>query len=333
MCDQLATEPELTISESTTIDTDMEVICNGGVITQTNGLDICIARYNRITIATNKTLVAGGRRALALVADHALAIDGTLDVSASQTVSGPGGLARTDTGTNAGWPNAQGGAGFNTAGGFGGTATVDGGAANGGVPDVDPAELVALVGGGRSYSNPQNLLLRPGGAGGAAILVSCRGSVSIVGLVDAGGGGGQGGMGNIVGSAIVATGGGSGGYVVLQGMNVSVTGQMFANGGGGGAGNTLQGLSGANGADGTRSDTVSAAGGASQNGEGAGGDGGRLGANPGHGKRPVSSGLGAGAGGGSTGFFQTYTPAGVTPTLAPVAASPALQPNRTVEMR
>jgi hypothetical protein len=33
------------------------------------------------------------------------------------------------------------------------------------------------------------------------------------------------------------------------------------------------------------------------------------------------------------GFFQTYTPAGFTPTLTPTEASPGFEPNLTIDTR
>lgn len=326
VCDQLAAAPALTISESTTLDTSDDASCNGGIVDQVHGPDICVLRYGQITIERNKTLAVTGSRALALVADQALTIDGILDVSANGFTNGPGGGLDKAANTNAGAPSGCGGAGFKTAGGSGGSSTADGGALNGGAPASDPAQLVELVGG------IQSVAWSPGGAGGAATIVSCRGAVSLLGLLDAGGGGGGGAFSHpVLGGIISASGGGSGGNVVLQGMMIVVTGHVFANGGGGGAGTA--GSDGQAGVDGTRSETESAPGGARQSNEGAGGAGGREGANPKPGQKPLSGYATAGAGGGSTGFFQTYTPAGVTPIVAPAAASPAFRPNRTVETR
>jgi hypothetical protein len=120
-------------------------------------------------------------------------------------------------------------------------------------------------------------------------------------------------------------------------MTVEVTGQAFANGGGGGAGcPSTAGVdaSGAHGADGARSDHVAAQGGVSSGwGEGAGGAGGTGTSLPGPGSKPINELACAGGGGGSTGFLQIYTSAGGSPRLTPSAASPAFQPNRTVETR
>jgi hypothetical protein len=341
VCDQRAVEPALTISESMTLDATAADICNGGLIEQTSegslvGPRICVLRYGTIRISTNKTLKVTGYHAIALVADDSLSVDGVLDVSADGTKSGPGGGGLSDgTPRNAFWPAALGGAGFKTAGGPGGNSEIDGGALNGGIAVSDPALMVPLRGGTYPWAlwSGGVFSARGGGAGGAATLISCRDTVSVAGVIDAGGGGGQGGVGVGPGEGVLANGGGSGGYVALQGMNVSITGQLYANGGGGGAGSHVEGVEAASGMDGYRSDTISAQGGANPHGEGAGGAGGHGGVAPGPGTKPTINGFGAGAGGGSTGFFQTYTPSDVVPILTPAAASPALQWNRTVEAR
>jgi hypothetical protein len=175
----------------------------------------------------------------------------------------------------------------------------------------------------------------PGGAGGAATLIACRGAVTVSGMIDAGGGGGTGGFDAILGGGIAlraAGAGGSGGNVVLQGLAVTVTGRVYANGGGGGAGTSGDDVVGFRGGDGTRSATVGAAGGASTGAEGAGGTGGVSGSIPTVGKKPPGGGT-AGGGGGSIGFFQSYTPAGVTPTLTPTEASPPFGANRNINTR
>jgi hypothetical protein len=334
VCDQPAAAPALTISESTTLDTGDDASCNGGIVDQVHGPDICVLRYGQITLERNKTLTVTGSRALALVADQALTIDGILDVSANGLENGPGGgffkvnLAPQES--YAGY----GGAGFRTKGGAGGNSMTDGGASNGGTASIDPALLVELTGGPQDTHFALMATL-PAGAGGAATAISCRDTVSVFGMLDAGGGGGYGGRFALFSNDVESPrGGGAGGNVALQGMRVTVTGYVFANGGGGGAGKPSLGMQGRDGADGIRSDAEPAQGGASQNdGEGAGGNGGTGSSPPGPGNRRTSSIAGAGAGGGSTGFFQTYTPAGITPTLTPVAASPPFQPNRTVEMR
>lgn len=72
--------------------------------------------------------------------------------------------------------------------------------------------------------------------GGAVTLIACRGQILVSGTIDAGGGGGGGRSGVSLGEMYGGGGGGAGGNVVLQGMEITVTEQVFANGGGGGAG-------------------------------------------------------------------------------------------------
>jgi len=262
----------------------------------------------------------------AQIASLIVSIDGVLDVSAEGFASGPGGgtLRSGAIGTT---PNGLGGAGFKTAGGSGGTATVNGGAANGGAQAQDPAALTVLIGG--PQSGPADLIV--GGGGGAATLISCRGTVTVSGEIHAGGGGGAGGS-LFLGQPVGGAGGGAGGYVVLQGAHITVTGKLFANSGGGGAGMRSNQMTGQIGYDGDRAITA-APGGAAQSGEGAGGQGGTESGPPGVGLRLNTAGTSAGGGGGSVGFFQSNTPTSITPTLTPSAASPAPQPNGTIPTR
>jgi hypothetical protein len=326
-CDTPATD-SLDITTSTTLGTDLDTACTGGVVTQTTqtgARDICIVRNKTITVESAGYLKATGSRLLALVADDSLAIHGTLDASADLGTSGPGGGSYSSGGgagaINSGY--AGGGAGFRTAGAAGATLAADGGAANGGPPSTDPAQLVAMVGGPRAYG---------GGGGGGVILIACRGAVTIDGTIDLGGGGGIGGYPLASDSMVFgATGGGAGGYLVVQALDVMISGFLYANGGGGGAGyRGTGGLYGNAGQDGSRSITDGAFGGAVQGGGGAGGNGG-AGQTPATiGLHPTNGGTGGGGGGG-LGFLQTYTPAGVTPTLTPTESSPGFQPNLTLQ--
>jgi hypothetical protein len=45
------------------------------------------------------------------------------------------------------------------------------------------------------------------------------------------------------------------------------------------------------------------------------------------------SGANPGGGGGSVGFFQSYTPSAVTPTITPAHASPRFRPNANISLR
>ena len=334
ICDTPAVMPALTISTNQSFDTASDLICTGGVVTQASGPPICVVRFGAIKIDAARTLTVQGVRALALVADRDLVIAGTLDVGADGTTNGPGGGTLVSGGVSTD-SKGGGGAGAKTAGAPGGTDAAAGGAANGGGVGTDPANLVSFVGGSRP-ANPMILGSISGGGGGAAILISCRGQVSVTGVIDAGGGGGGGGRDLVFGagtSLVSAAGGGAGGNVVLQGAAVSVTGSVFANGGAGGGGTSVDDQDGLRGDDGSRSTTSSAVGGTPAGNGGSGGSGGRLGATPTAGNMPAVAAGTAGGGGGSTGFLQTYTPMGVAPTLTPAAASPGFQPNLKLSTR
>ena len=130
-------------------------------------------------------------------------------------------------------------------------------------------------------------------------------------------------QGGVAPKVDVAAWGGAGGYVVLQGVQVAVSGNVFANGGGGGCGYPGGGLTGNPGEDGVRNGSAPVAcvpGGSA----GAGGTGGSKNFAPGNGGGTT------GGGGGSMGVFQAYTPAGVIPTLTPATSSPNFQPNLTI---
>jgi hypothetical protein len=326
VCDELASE-DLTYSSVGGFDTDLDNNCTGGVVIQTGGPAICVVRARTITISESATLNVSGSRALALVADETVLVAGVLDISANSYIDGPaGGFIKS--GGVCGMSNGGGGAGFQTAGSHGGNATNDGGAANGGMMAMDPALLAALVGGSRVADS----FPAPGGAGGAATLISCRGTVSVTGTIDANGGGGSGGA-LFFSTPTGGSAGGSGGNVVLQGANVSITGNLFANGGAGGAGKPTNAAGGAAGQDGQRAVAPAARGGLPGMGNGAGGNGGAQALPPTTGKRLFDAGAGAGGGGGSVGFLQTYTPQAVQPTLTPALASPDLRPNGTVSTR
>jgi hypothetical protein len=326
ICDTTATSAELQIVADTTLNTADDGVCNGGIVTQSGGPDICVVRYGTISVAAAAAVSVTGARPLALVADQMLSVDGILDVSAVGRASGPGGGLTISGGTPAFTAGTGGGgAGFQTVGAPGGTVAANGGAANGGVASTPQLlqggpRAAGLMAGGRNVGG--------GGGGGGATLIACRGAVSVSGLVDAGGGSGTIGVSNgdpMNPADAGGGGGGAGGYVVLQGRAISVTGQFYANGGGGGSG--IPG--GANGSDGDRS-TNRAPGGVNANG-GSGGAGGavNLSALPGL-RAPVATPSSGGGGGGGVGYFETCTPAGVSPMVNPTTTSPAFSPNGTI---
>ena len=332
VCDVPATMPTFDITGNVSFDTGLDINCNGGTVHQDGAADICVVRYDMIHIAQSVTLQVSGTRALALVADRALVIDGTLDVAARGPIAGPGG-GSIQSGDPLSSSSGGGGAGFATAGAAGGSTMTDGGGGAGGSKVTNPFLLAVLIGG----SQPARAVgVGPplaGGAGGAATLIACRGQVSVTGILSAGGGGGEGGRAGVVGGTMFAgAGGGSGGNIILQALSIVVTGQVYANGGGGGAGWVPGGPGGQAGAQGAASPSA-APGGAAFSGEGAGGAGGWRDAPPSVGSHPTASGALPGGGGASVGFFQSYTPVGVSPILTPSGASPTFSPNRTINTR
>jgi hypothetical protein len=330
ICDEPAVTEELVGSGN--MDTSADVTCNGGIVTQNGGPEICVLRYRKITIDGSLTVIGG--RAIAFVADDFVQIGGTLDVSANGSVRGPGGGALA-SGERAGLNRGGGGAGFRTAGAAGGAMGTGVGGAGG--PAVDPLSEGRLFGGPQP-SGPTFQQVNypfPGGGGGGLTLIACRGEVTVAGTIDAGGGGGGGARDtNPVAGALDITGGaggGAGGYVALQGIHIRVTGPsgygVFANGGGGGGGCSTDGCIGNRGEDGHGSAIV-ASGGSGMNQGSSGGAGGGF-PSPTGGLGPSVS---PGGGGGASGRLQTFTPAVGTVTIT-ATTSPGFEPNRMIQTR
>lgn len=338
ICDSLATT-DLELTGNGMFDPNLDANCTGGVVEQTGAPSICIAHYRKIVFAAGSTLTILGKsptggRSMVFVADEDLSIDGVVDASARQSDPGPGGgvyISGGKTDIN----QAGGGAGGKTVGGPGGTATLDGGGTNGGTASNDPALLMAFIGGASAYQITQsgpNPLFCGGGGGGAVMFIACRGSVSVTGTVNVGGGGGHGGF-SIGNAAVNACGGGAGGYVVVQGAALSLSGRLFANGGAGGNGRASSGADGGNGPGGSMSDSMPARPGSGISGEGRGGAGGVGTTLPTEGLHPTMSGATAGGGGGSVGFLQLYVPRSATPVVSPAAISPPLQSTGSLAIR
>jgi hypothetical protein len=355
VCDTPAQQATISFTGSGTFDPNLDTNCTGGVLTQTGADDVCVVHYGSIDVAADAAVTvigaSTGGRAIAFVADQGLSIEGTVDVSAHIGVNGPGGgvfssgaSPREDATQSPALLYAGGGAGGATAGGAGGMNNVNGvgadcGTANAGSAAMNPATLSVLVGGAATPiplpSDPPNPVnARFGGGGGALELVSCHGTVDVSGTISAGGGGGGGGFVPLV--IVSGYGGGAGGVVVVEGTDVKLSGEFYANGGAGGGGcqfGSGGNFSGPNGADGSLSDSTPAVGASLAGGDGTGGNGGYKGGPPTNGTHASIPNFCPGGGGGSVGFFQTYTPTGVTPTLTPAHASPAFQPNGTVQTR
>src|SRR5678815_2542587 len=60
--------------------TSFDANCTGGILAQAGGPDICVVRARAMRIGG--TLAVTGTRALALVSDFSLVVDGTIDIAA-----------------------------------------------------------------------------------------------------------------------------------------------------------------------------------------------------------------------------------------------------------
>lgn len=338
ICDTPAAVAEFNISGNGTFDPNLDNNCTGGVVVQAGTTSLCVVHYGSITLEPSAVLTVVGRpdrlgRVVMFVADEDLSIEGTLDVSAHGSNNGPGGGVVQSGGTaNTTSGFAAGGAGGANKGGSGGSLTANSGANNAGLAATNPGILEALVGGAAAvqFQDGAGTVGGGGGGGGGVALVACRGRLAVSGVINAAGGGGFAGSSNLFRHGF---GGGAGGNVILQGLDVSITGKIFSNGGGGGGGMRANVSVGAAGKDGSLSSTTPGLGGTPQDGEGAGGNGGVTGMGAGGGGKPTNANAGAGGGGGSVGFVQTYTPTGIDPILTPTAVSPPFQPNGTVSVR
>jgi hypothetical protein len=323
-CDELSPRVSFLVDANTEFDTGGSE-CSA-VIQQPSGPEICLIKAQFITIATNQTFRVRGARALALAADYSLDLKGVLDVSADGRANGPAGGILTSGTTADAAEKGGGGAGYRTAGAAGGSPAGVGTAANGGPAGENPVLLTDLFGGRRTAQLGDR---PPGGGGGAATLIACRRRITLTGVVDAGGGGGSKSQG--IAGAIVTppTGGGTGGTIVLQGAELDVTGQLFANGGGGGGGgdDLAGGGNATSGLDGQRS-LMGARGGLGYGGGGSGGDGGTDAQPSGGGGTSYP-----GAGGGSAGYIVIYVPKSVENLGTPVAVSPSLEPRQDIPLR
>lgn len=278
------------------------------------------------TLPAGVTLTGTGTRALIVVAEGDIELDGVLDFGPgcvlgaegdTKRCAGPGGGNGGKMGTVAqgcaGGHNGAGegggaGGGLGTKGGLGGlgssAATADE-LDNCGDTAANP--LVPLIGGSGGGAGAM-MSLASGGGGGGAVQLSAFGRVRLAGTtvdratIYVGGAGGQGSSGNHGGG-----GGGAGGGILLEGATVElVEAALIASGGGGGGGRGGQ-----PGSDG-RFDGAVAAGGSSTGGAGDGGDG-AVNASPAENGAAGGGGTntdGGGGGGGGLGRIRINTTAG-----------------------
>jgi hypothetical protein len=239
------------------------VLSNGTVIDTTNGTVSGVSvsgafddagRPVGIFVIRARSFQAGdvtvvGTRALAVVSDGDVLIEGVLSVSADVKVSGPGALPGANcNGGQGGISGARasggGGGGFGTTGGNGGSGGVPGGE---GGQVAGSATLVPLRGGceggvGGVGTNVDDNPISPGpGGGGGGVQIVSRTLIQIEsnGFIAANGGPGKGRTGTagcVQGEPCYpGNGGGSGGGILLEAPDVVIApgGGLVANGGGG----------------------------------------------------------------------------------------------------
>jgi len=205
----------------------------GQIYSDVPGHDLAVFDFSAIAIGSSETFDASGTLPLVLLARGDASIAGTVNVSASGAVGGPGGGGGggTTLGPGAGSYLFAGGSG----GGFGGAGGASGafifltGAGPPGTPLPPPVPSLA---GGHAYGD-LTVSLQGGsaggtgaGAGGGAIEIGAVGALTLNG-------------GRILAneaSEPIIMGGGSGGGIFLHGETVSLDGSLSVNGGNGGSG-------------------------------------------------------------------------------------------------
>ncbi len=224
-------------------------------VAQPGGDQLAVAYFDELTI--DGDLFVFGTRPLVIVANKII-VNGTIDASAADAKPGPGGIKPGTAGAGNGGKGVSGGinttndsggggGGFGSPGGAGGTAGLTAGLA--GPADALP-NLPILRGGAAGGAAPR-CMSAIGGAGGGAVQLSARVSITVAGTgsIHAGGGGGKGG-GNCA-ALDAGSGGGSGGAIYLEAPTGSIAGGLWANGGAGGAGRENGSDTGLDGRDGT----------------------------------------------------------------------------------
>jgi hypothetical protein len=315
-------KPELKGKMNTVIPVSMMVM------TQAIGPEVLVASVDNLTLEAGANLNIDGSRALLIAVWGSAMIAGSIDADASFSTAGPGGSnASLSTNGCGSGPTGDFGAGGSPAtGGGGGAMQGNGGRGgnNGGLGGVGVTPPTTIQGGCAGGGGGAGTgIAGSRGAGGGAIQITARQSITIpAGAVihAAGGAGGSGRLSLGAGGA-----GGAGGYIGLDAPMVLIGGVLSANGGsgGGGASDVANGTSGSNG----RPDASAAIGGSGATASnvgacgrgGNGSAGGTLG-----GENGLSSSCGGGGGGGGAGYILIWSPAlDVTGTVSPpVTAGP-----------
>jgi len=287
-------------------------VSNGIRFTAISGIGVF--GFDSLTIENGGTVHFADDNAVALIAEGAIVVNGTIDGSGGcygtqRDCAGPGGGVGASMGVTTGscgghdgmhsTSNADdgggGGGGGGESGRSGGDASVSTTGGSGGSGCIS-ASLVPLVGGGGGGAGGPGTSDFPlGGGGGGAIQLVSQTEIRIGGLIKVAGAGGDGGNTGGGNNATAGSGGGGGGGVLLEAPAVTLTGTIAANGGAGGGGGNSGVGPGADGEDGTSSTTTAKGGmGVASPGPGNGGDGGAGGTSPTSGGNGTNSGGGGG---------------------------------------
>lgn len=310
----------LSITSSTTIDTDTSPMC----IEHAAANELCVIAGTAVSIS--RPLRGIGSRPLVVLATDTLTVMGPssqIDVASHATETGAG--ANPAGCVAGGAATGQQGAGGGSFGGTGGRGA-DLENVNGPLASAPAVMPVATLRGGCRDGSGAGAQVSTGGAGGGAVMLIAKTSITINTMVNASGAGGAGGEARSGGA-----GGGSGGMIVLDAPEVTVAlaARVAANGGGGGEGGTRNhgGDRGGDGATGI----LGAGGGAGGSNHGGNGGAGAAGMN----RDGISGAIGeqcngaggengrgggGGGGGGSAGVIRIFT---TTPSLLGQVSPPA----------
>ncbi len=284
-----------------------------------------VIHLESLVVERDATLRVIGSKPLIIASASTIEIDGVIDVSSRRgepfgAGANPAACDATKAVPGANETTTGGGSGGGGGGAFQGSG---GGGGPGGALLENPggiggkhAPVPRVVRGGCNgaasgkagpdpqVSPPSNAnTVALGGAGGGAIQLTARTSITIRGVVVASGAGGEGAP---LHSATGGGGGGSGGYIGFDAPKVSFidAARIVANGGGGGASEGFAGA-GAHGADG-HDDAVTALGGIAASCGGGGGAGSAQTTFAGFNASPTASSCGGGGGGGGAGYIMVH---------------------------
>jgi len=321
-----------------------------GVIPQTGGPSLAVLAAATLEIKVGARVTVLGPNALVLYATTSGTVAGELLALGSGRAGGPGGFAGGLSNTASGDPceggegkgggttgssnngdGGGGGGGFGSAGAAGAASDYGGsppaGGAGGGVGGDPSLPLLRGGCGGGAGGGPEHGAVGGpgdggyGGGGGGAIQISVNGPLTVSSSINVGGAGGEGGHYGAAGG-----GGGGGGAILLEALQLQLTGTLAANGGGGGAGSPIYtDPASNNGADGLAATTAAKGGDDKGSYSGAGGAGAALAS------AAVTPASDANSGGGGGGLGRIRLRASQAIGLGAATISPAPSTDLTLE--